>query len=152
MLNIVQNLNSIRERIANAERTYNREPGSAKLVGITKKQPMGKLKTVAAKGLKDFGEAHLQEAITKLNRLKEYNVEWHFLDLIQSNKAQAIAQYFHWVHSIDRAKDALRLSEYRPENLKPINILIEVNLDDEDRKAGVIFEELYEKTITLSFA
>ncbi len=142
MLKIVENLKSIRERIANAEREFNREPGSVKLVGVTKKQPMGKLKTAADEGLKDFGENHLQEALAKLSRLKQYEIQWHFLGPIQSNKTQAIAQYFNWVHSVDRAKVALRLSEQRPENLGPLNILIEVNVDDEDNKAGVAFEEL----------
>lgn len=142
MLKIVESLNNIREQITNAEKKYNRAPGSVKLVAITKKQPMGKLKTVADEGLKDFGEAHLQEALAKLSRLKQYPIEWHFLDPIQPNKTQAIAQYFDWVHSVERAKEALKLSEFRPENLAPINILIEVNVNDEDNKIGVAFEEL----------
>lgn len=143
MLKIVENLHNIKERIANAETQYGRELGSVKLVGVTKKQPMGKLKTAADEGLKDFGENHLQEALAKLSRLKQYGIQWHFLGPIQSNKTQAIAQYFQWVHSIDRAKIALRLSEQMPESVTgPLNILIQVNVDDEDNKAGVAFEEL----------
>lgn len=142
MLKIIENLQSIKERIAKAEIEFGREPNSVRLVGVTKKQPMGKLRTAADEGLKDFGENHLQEALAKLTRLKQYGIEWHFLGSIQSNKTQAIAQYFNWVHSIDRAKDALRLSEQRSAELPPLNILIEVNVDDEDTKAGVAFEEL----------
>lgn len=142
MLKIVENLHNIRERITNAEKQFGREPGSVRLIGVTKKQPMGKLKTAADEGLKDFGENHLQEALAKLSRLKQYGIQWHFLGPIQSNKTQAIAQYFNWVHSIDRAKIALRLSEQASEKSEPLNILIQVNVDDEDTKAGVAFEEL----------
>lgn len=112
------------------------------LVGISRKQPMGALKTVADEALKDFGEAHIQEAIAKISRLDKYEIQWHFIDVVQFNKAKATAQYFNWVHSIDRAKTALMLSEERPENMPPLNLLIKVNIDDEPNKSGVALEEL----------
>jgi len=142
MLKIIDNLEDIKRRIADAEAEFNREPGSVQLIGVTKKQPMGKLKTAAEEGMKAFGENHLQEALAKLSRLKQFGIEWHFLGAIQSNKTEAIAKYFNWVQSVDRAKIALRLSEQRPEGMDPINILLQVNVDDEDSKAGVAFEEI----------
>lgn len=142
MLKITQNLQTIKDRIANAETLYNREPGSVTLVGITTKRPMGLLKTAADEGLTHFGEGHLQEAIAKATRLKSYQIQWHFLEAVQQNKAQAIAQFFDWVHSIERAKTAVTLSEERPDHLPPINILLDVNVDDEPNKSGVAFEEL----------
>ncbi len=142
MLKIIDNLHDIRRRISEAETEFNREAGSIRLIGVTKKQPMGKLKTAAEEGLKDFGENHLQEALAKLSRLKKYEIEWHFLGSIQSNKTEAIAKYFNWVHSVDRAKIALRLSEQRPEGMPPVNILLQVNVDDEDSKSGIAFEEI----------
>lgn len=142
MLKIIDNYEDIKRRIADAEAEFNREPGSVQLIGVTKKQPMGKLKTAAEEGMKAFGENHLQEALAKLSRLKQFGIEWHFLGAVQSNKTEAIAKYFNWVQSIDRAKIALRLSEQRPEGMDPINILLQVNVDDEDTKAGVAFEEI----------
>lgn len=142
MLKIIDSLQDIKRRISEAEAEFNRTPGSVRLVGVTKKQPMGKLKTAAEEGLKDFGENHLQEALAKLSRLKQYGIEWHFLGTIQSNKTEAIAKYFNWIHSIDRAKIALKLGEQRPEELGPINVLLQVNVDDEDTKSGVAFEEV----------
>lgn len=142
MLTIAKNLDSIKAQITDAEKKHNREPGSVRLVGISKKQPMGSLKTAADEGLKDFAEIHLQEAVSKIGRLKNYNIEWHFIDAVQFNKAEATAKYFDWVHSIDRAKTALMLSEARPENMPPINLLIKVNIDDEPNKIGIAFEEL----------
>lgn len=142
MLQITNNLQTIKDRIINAEREYNREPGSVTLVGISKKQPMGALKTAADEGLKDFGEIHLQEAVAKISRLKNFDLQWHFIDTVQFNKANAIAKYFDWVHSIDRAKTALMLSEERSESMPPLNLLIKVNVDDEPNKTGVAFEEL----------
>lgn len=66
-----------------------------------------------------------------------YPCQWHFIGPIQSNKTADIARHFDWVHTIDREKIARRLNEQRPEQLAPLNVLIQVNIDREDSKAGV---------------
>jgi len=64
-------------------------------------------------------------------------LEWHFIGPIQSNKTRLIAEHFDWVHSVDRAKIAERLSLSRPANLAPLQICIQVNIGGEDTKSGV---------------
>jgi hypothetical protein len=59
-----------------------------------------------ATGLTDFGENYLQEAIAKIQALAHLPLTWHFIGAIQSNKTRAIAENFHWVHTVDRAKIA----------------------------------------------
>ena len=56
---------------------------------------------------------------------------------IQSNKTRDIAAHFDWVHSVDRLKVARRLSDQRPTGLAPLNVCIQVNVDDEDSKSGI---------------
>lgn len=65
---------------------------------------------------------------------------WHFIGPIQSNKTRDIAAHFDWVHSADRLKVARRLSEQRPADLPPLNVCIQVNVDDEDNKSGIALE------------
>jgi pyridoxal phosphate enzyme (YggS family) len=56
---------------------------------------------------------------------------------MQSNKTRVLAEQFDWVHSVDRLKIAERLAAQRPATLPPLNVLIQVNIDDEDSKSGV---------------
>ena len=84
----------------------------------------------------------MQEALGKISDLSSYNLEWHFIGPIQSNKTKTIAAYFDWVHSVDRSKIAQRLSEQRSPTLAPLKILLQVNLDAETSKAGVALTEI----------
>ena len=70
--------------------------------------------------------------------------EWHFIGPIQSNKTRAIAERFDWVQSVDRLKIAERLSEQRPADLPPLNVLLQVNVSGEASKGGVAPDELVE--------
>jgi pyridoxal phosphate enzyme (YggS family) len=65
-------------------------------------------------------------------------LEWHFIGPIQSNKTRAIAEHFHWVHSIDRGKIAVRLNDARPAELPPLKVCIQINVSGEDSKSGAI--------------
>jgi len=99
----------------------------------------------ASEGLHAFGENYLQEALDKMAALQDLpELEWHFIGPIQSNKTRAIAEHFDWVQSVDRLKIAKRLSEQRPDALPALNICIQVNVDDEDSKAGCALDDLTE--------
>jgi len=142
MQKIVDSLDLLRKRIREAEAKYARQPNSVKLVGVSKKQAIPKIVAAAEAGQLAFGETHLQEGLAKIQRLKKHELEWHFIGSIQSNKTSAIAAHFDWVHSLDRAKIALSLSEERPDHLPPLNVCIQVNLDEETSKGGVSLQEL----------
>jgi len=64
-------------------------------------------------------------------------LEWHYIGPIQSNKTKPIAENFDWVHGIDRAKIAERLSASRPDNKPPLQVCIQVNVSGEASKSGV---------------
>ena len=81
-----------------------------------------------------------QEALDKMPALADRGLAWHFIGPIQSNKTRDIAAHFDWVHSVDRLKVARRLSEQRPADLPPLNVCIQVNVDDEDSKSGIALE------------
>ena len=69
-------------------------------------------------------------------------LEWHFIGPLQSNKTKLVAEYFQWVESIDRLKIAQRLNEQRPVELPPLNVLVEINIDEESSKSGITVGEL----------
>ena len=89
-----------------------------------------------------YGENYLQEALQKIEALKDLAIEWHFIGPIQSNKTKPIAENFSWVHSVDRFKIAQRLNDQRPPPLPPLNICIQVNVSGEESKSGCTLDEL----------
>ncbi len=112
------------------------------LVAVSKTRFPEEIRAAHACGLSDFGENYLQEALDKMEALRDLPLVWHFIGPIQSNKTAAIAKNFDWVHSIDREKVARRLSDQRPARLPPLQVCLQVNISGEDSKSGVPFEQL----------
>lgn len=138
MSSIADKLQLVRQRIQNATGEAGRNPDSVALLAVSKTQPAHRLREAALAGATRFGENYLQEALEKMDALADMEgLEWHFIGPIQSNKTRDISRRFHWVHSIDRLKVARRLSEQRPPELAPLNVCIQVNIDEEASKSGV---------------
>ena len=139
---LIDRYQRLTERLRQAESHYGRAEGSVCLIAVSKTYPADHVRTVAAQGQRDFGENQIQDAMTKIPVLEDLGCSWHFIGPIQSNKCRDIAFHFDWVHSIDRAKIAKRLSDLHPADANPINIFIQVNLQNEATKSGVLPEEL----------
>ncbi len=137
MHNIENNLAQIRARIDAAASAADRDPESVLLLAVSKKKPVEDIRIAYAAGQRAFGENYLQEAMQKIGALAELDISWHFIGAIQSNKTRDIAACFDWAHCIDRVKIARRLGSQRPAEMPPLNVCIQVNLDDESSKAGV---------------
>lgn len=142
MNTISHNLTRLRQQIIAAERCYGRKDGSVKLLAISKTQPLAAIQDAIAAGQQVFGENYVQEAVQKISALREYNLEWHFVGAVQTNKTKMIAENFSWVHGIDRLNIAARLNSQRPADLPALNICLQVNLDHETNKAGIAPEAL----------
>lgn len=137
--NLVENYQKVQQRIVDAQQTFQRTD-EVKLLAVSKTKPIEDVLQIAKQGQLAFGENYVQEAIKKINIAPE--LEWHFIGPIQSNKTKAIAEHFAWVHSVDRLKIAQRLNNQRPEHLGKLQILLEVNISEEDSKAGLKVNEV----------
>lgn len=142
MNNLHERLQQVRLEIAEAERQSGREPGSVKLLAVSKTRAAGDVLALAQLGVSDFGENYVQEARAKIEQLGGHSPTWHFIGPIQSNKTRQTAEHFDWVHSVDRIKVAQRLNAARPTDLPPLNICIQVNVDAEATKSGIDPDEV----------
>lgn len=106
------------------------------LLAVSKTQPASAIAALAAEGQRAFGENYVQEALAKIEALQGLGLEWHLIGHLQSNKAEPVARHFHWVQSVDRSKLVAALARHRPADLPPLNVLIQVNIDDESSKHG----------------
>ena len=141
---ITDRLIQTRLRLVAAETRAGRKRGQVRLIAVSKTRPASDLITAYQAGQREFGENYLQEALTKQRQLAHFDIIWHFIGPIQSNKTRPLAEYFDWVHGVDRIRIAERLSEQRPPDRSPLNICLQVNISDEPGKAGVHPDELQE--------
>jgi PLP dependent protein len=137
MTAILSNLQATRDAIARAAKAANRNAVEVRLLAVSKTFSAAAVREAHAAGQNCFGENYLQEALAKMDALRDLPLEWHFIGPIQSNKTRAIAERFAWVHGVDRLKIAERLSEQRPSHLPPLNICLQVNVSGEASKSGV---------------
>lgn len=109
---------------------------AARLLAVSKTQPAEAVAALAAAGQRAFGENYVQEAAGKIAALAPLGLEWHLIGHLQSNKADQAARLFDWVQTVDRPKLVDALARHRPAGRGPLNVLIQVNIDDEDSKHG----------------
>ena len=150
MTDIAHRLRTIRERIAAAERRFQREPGSVHLLAVTKAKPPAAVRSAYAAGQRAFGENYVQEALGKMDALADLGIAWHFIGPIQSNKTRVIASRFAWVHSVHRLKIAQRLDAQRPDELPPLNVCLQVNISGESTKSGVALPEVRDLVLAVA--
>lgn len=134
-------LDQLNERIARACQDCGRDRRSVHLIGVSKTKPAADVISAHDAGLCDFGENYLQEAIDKVGRLAHLDLTWHYIGNIQSNKTKEVANHFDWVHTVDRAKIGKRLSDQRKSD-RPLQTLIQVNIDKDPNKGGCQAHEL----------
>jgi len=144
VIRVTENLRKIRDLLAIAAVEADRDPDTVQLLAVSKKQPLDSVFAAAALGQRDFGENTVQEGLDKIRATAEEDLTWHFIGHLQSNKTRAVAENFDWVHTIDKPKIARRLSQQRPAELAPLNVCLQVNIDNEPSKSGASIGELAE--------
>ncbi len=116
-----------------------------KLVAVSKLQSVDVINEAYALGINNFGENYAQELAEKSLACPK-DIIWHFIGPIQSNKVSLIAKYANWVHSIDREKVARKLNDALETEGKKIHALVQVNIDREESKSGILAEEAVDFT------
>lgn len=129
-------LRTVMQRILNAADAAGRPAPS--LLAVSKTQPVEAIAALAAAGQQAFGENYVQEAAAKRAALAATHpaLQWHLIGHLQSNKAALAAGVFDWVQSIDRASVVDALARHRADERGPLNVLIQVNVEDEAGKGG----------------
>lgn len=143
---IQQNLEQVTSQIAIAAQKCGRPRSLIKLLAVSKTQPVAAIVQAVHAGQMAFGENYVQEGIEKVQYFAQHHpqwdLEWHFIGPLQSNKTRLIAEHFDWMHTLSRAKVAQRLNDQRPQHLPPLQVLIQVNTSGEASKSGIEPEDV----------
>lgn len=114
------------------------------LLAVSKTRAATEVRALAELDQRAFGENYVQEAIGKQRELADLDLEWHLIGHLQSNKAREAAAAFDWVQSVDRSKLVAELARHRPTDRSPLNVLVQVNIDDESSKHGCRPDDVFE--------
>ena len=117
---------------------------TTKLIIVSKSQPISSIRELIKSGYHIYGENYLDEAIKKIEEIDDNNLEWHFIGRIQSNKIKKIAKNFSWVQTVSSEKHARLLNEECQKLEKKLNICVQINIDNEESKAGIMINEIDE--------
>ncbi|AIQ99942.1 YggS family pyridoxal phosphate-dependent enzyme [Pluralibacter gergoviae] len=145
MNDIAHNLTQVRDKISAAAARCGRDRREVTLLAVSKTKPASAIEEAIAAGQRAFGENYVQEGVEKVRYFREAgqsDLQWHFIGPLQSNKSRQVAEHFDWCHTVDRLRIASRLSEQRPKDLPPLNVLIQVNISDEESKSGIAPQEV----------
>ncbi len=137
MTTISDRLESVRDRIQRAALRAGRQPDEVKLVAVSKKVDLDRIRDAVALGIRDFGENYVQEARGKVEALPD-TLRWHMIGHLQMNKIKYVPGLFQYVHSVDRQE----LLEGLDNLGKPLKFLFEVNLSGEAQKHGTSVDGL----------
>jgi|TARA_B110000238_G_C16056056_1_gene408285 pyridoxal phosphate enzyme (YggS family) len=140
---------TIAERLKSVQITVNqftldahRPSNAVKLLAVSKTKPVSDIVHAYEAGQRLFGENYVQEGVEKIQTLQTFDdIEWHYIGPLQSNKTRLVAEHFSWVHAIDRLKIAQRLNSQISTD-KALNVCIQVNIDDDENKAGIRADQL----------
>ncbi len=140
-MNISDNITQISNRIADVCRRCQRDPATVRLVAVSKKKPAAAIEAAIRAGQRLFGESYAQECVAKIDEVSG-EAEWHFIGALQSNKVKYLRGKVAMIHSVDRLSLAKEINRQWGKDNTCLDILLQVNLGDEESKAGTTAEAL----------
>jgi pyridoxal phosphate enzyme (YggS family) len=137
---------AIRERIdAAAKRGGHGQ--SVTIVAVTKTHGPEAVEAAHAAGIADIGENRVQEALGKIDQVRE-PVRWHLIGHLQRNKVKSLDRFVLF-HALDNTRLAEAIDRYGRERGKPVDVLVQVNPAREETKGGFDVTEVTEIAETL---
>lgn len=131
MTRITKHLVNLQERIRLAAARAGRNENDVSILAVSKRQNVAAVHEAFDAGLRAMGENYVQEALEK-QRECDPAIEWHFIGRVQANKTRALAEHFDWVQTVASERVARRLAEQRPDGFPPLNVCVQVCIDESD--------------------
>ena len=143
---VVQNLSEVQKRVQNLSVNKTMQP---RLLIVSKKQCVTVMRLIYNCGMRHFAENRVQELIEKIPKLPQ-DICWHYIGKLQSNKLRKIAQHSNWLHTLSSIKYASQLQKYCLEYDKKMQICIQINVDLEKQKSGILITQPDEINILIN--
>jgi len=144
VVSLADNLKRVQTQIQHSAEKAGRCAEEIKLIAVSKTRHLDEVRALLTQGQCSFGENTIQDAMSKIPALSNTPAEWHFIGHLQSKKSKYIPGNFQWVHSVDSLKLAQKLSSalQRHHPAAQLHCLIQVNVNKEQTKSGILASEL----------
>ena len=142
----VQNLINIQNLIKSKQSVLEGHKIIPQIIAVSKTFKLTHILPLIEHGHTNYGENKVQEAIKKWAKIKSNNnkIKLHLIGKLQTNKVKISMKLFDFIHSLDNAKLARKISEeQKKQNLKP-KLFIQVNIGNESQKNGIHVKKLGE--------
>ncbi|WP_435011672.1 YggS family pyridoxal phosphate-dependent enzyme [Tundrisphaera lichenicola] len=133
---IRENLETVRDRMAEAARRSGRSPSEVRLVAVTKRNPADRVRRLVEAGATDLGENYPQELWGKAEALADLPIRWHLIGHLQGNKAKRTVPMVRMIHGVDSLKLLGTLDELSAGLEDPPALCLQVNASFEESKHG----------------
>ncbi|MBU0506601.1 MAG: YggS family pyridoxal phosphate-dependent enzyme [bacterium] len=139
---ITNNICGLKENIAEAAKTCDRNPDDITLIAVSKKKSIHDIKQALIAGQTHFGESYVQELASKVQDFNNPAIIWHFIGHLQKNKAKFLVGYVDLIHTIDRISLAQTINQLAENKNIVQKGLIQVKISQEESKYGILPEEV----------
>jgi len=129
----------IRENIKNIKNILGYAP--VKIVAVSKTHPVEMIKEAYNTGQRLFGENKVQELVIKHDELKDYDIKWHLIGHLQTNKVKYIAEFVDLIHSVDSLKLLIEINKQASKYDRVIDCLLQFYIAKEETKFGLNIDE-----------
>ncbi len=132
-MSIQSNISSIRATL----------PQGVELLCVSKYHSVEAIQEAYAAGERQFGESRVQELLQKRDALPK-DIRWHFIGHLQTNKIRMILPFVDLIHGVDswRLLEAIDKEAAKLQLERPVRVLLEVKVAQEETKYGFTVEEL----------
>jgi pyridoxal phosphate enzyme (YggS family) len=113
-----------------------------KLIAVSKRQADEKIEEILAYGHNVLGENYVQALVERYEKFKSYDIEWHMIGHLQSNKVKYIAPFIHLIHAVDSFNLLKTINKEALKNNRIIDCLLQMHIAEEDSKFGMDETEL----------
>lgn len=139
-MNIVSNIDAVREKIDRAAKSAGRRAEDVTLVAVTKTVDAEAAAKVMQAGVLDLGENRVQSFLDKYEVLGD-SPRWHIIGHLQTNKVKYLIGKVKLIHSVD----SLHLAEEINKKARALgvrqDVLFQFNISGEESKSGASAEE-----------
>lgn len=138
MTSVAERASRVRERIDAACRAAGRDPGTVRLMAVTKTHGPDVLEEAYGAGLRLFGENRVPEAAEKAEQLADRpDLAWALIGHLQTNKVARALRFTTELHTLDSLKLAEALDRRLQEQGRGLDVFVQVNTSGEEAKTGL---------------
>ncbi|HUU94244.1 MAG TPA: YggS family pyridoxal phosphate-dependent enzyme [Phycisphaerae bacterium] len=160
------NLERVRETIADACRRAGRDPAAVRLVAVTKYVDLDMIGALLDVGVHELGENRVQQLVQRAERVGATMAElfgpepersgpgdrppdasaavprWHMIGHLQRNKVKTLLGHTRIIHSLDSPRLAREIQKVAEARDLMVDTFVEVNVAEEESKYGVALPEV----------